>query len=203
VARACKSRGLAKLPPLQGAVAIRRYERKSPGELLHMDTKKLHRFDKPGHRVTGDRTQNTPRAGSQALHVAIDDHSRVGFSLLLPMRRPRAPAPSCWQRCATTRPWASRWAAHDRQRFCLQAAPLCQAAAPPGHQAHPHPPLHTTHQRQGRTVHPDLAARMGLRLHLSKFGCPRQRAGALDVSLQLPPTSLSHFPPPSSRSSRI
>ena len=83
VARACKSAGLAKLPPLQGAVAIRRYERATPGELLHMDTKKLHRFDKPGHRVTGDRTQNTPRAGSQALHVAIDDHSRVGFSLLL------------------------------------------------------------------------------------------------------------------------
>jgi transposase InsO family protein len=83
VARACKSCGLAKLPPLQGTVAIRRYERKTPGELLHMDTKKLHRFDKPGHRVTGDRTRNTPRAGSQALHVAIDDHSRVGFSLLL------------------------------------------------------------------------------------------------------------------------
>lgn len=83
VARACRAAGLARLPALQEAVAVRRYERKSPGELLHMDTKKLHRFDKPGHRVTGDRTQNTPRAGSQALHVAIDDHSRVGFSLLL------------------------------------------------------------------------------------------------------------------------
>lgn len=83
VARVCKCAGLAKLPGLHDAVAIRRYERKSPGELVHMDMKKLHRFDKPGHRVTGDRTQNTPRAGTQALHVAIDDHSRVGFSLLL------------------------------------------------------------------------------------------------------------------------
>lgn len=52
--------------------------------MLHLDTKKLHRFDRLGHRVTGDRIQNTPRAGSQALHVAIDDHSRVDFSLLLP-----------------------------------------------------------------------------------------------------------------------
>ena len=43
----------------------------------------LARFDKPGHRVTGDRTQNSRRAGWQALHVAIDDHSRVGFSLVL------------------------------------------------------------------------------------------------------------------------
>ncbi len=83
VARACKNAGLARLPALQDAVPVKRYERASPGELLHLDTKKLHRFDRPGHRVTGDRTQNTPRAGSQALHVAIDDHSRVGFSLLL------------------------------------------------------------------------------------------------------------------------
>ena len=39
--------------------------------------------DRPGHRVTGDCTRNTPRAGWQALHVAIDDHSRVGFSQVL------------------------------------------------------------------------------------------------------------------------
>ena len=83
VARACKGAGLARLASLQDAVPVRRYERASPGELLHLDTKKLGRFDKPGHRVTGDRTQNTPRAGWQALHVAIDDHSRVGFSLML------------------------------------------------------------------------------------------------------------------------
>lgn len=74
---------MARLPALQDTVPIRRYERASPGELLHMDTKRLHRFDKPGHRVTGDRIQNTPRSGSQALHVAIDDHCRVCFSLLL------------------------------------------------------------------------------------------------------------------------
>jgi len=83
VARVCKAAGVARLPALQQAVPVRRYERVSPGELLHLDTKKLGRFDKPGHRVTGDRTQNTPRAGWQALHVAIDDHSRVGFSLML------------------------------------------------------------------------------------------------------------------------
>jgi transposase InsO family protein len=83
VARACKAAGVARLPAWQDAVPVRRYERQSAGELLHLDTKKLGRFDKPGHRVTGDRTQNTPRAGWQALHVAIDDHSRVGFSQML------------------------------------------------------------------------------------------------------------------------
>jgi len=83
VARACKAAGVARLPSMQDAVPVRRYERKTAGELLHLDTKKLGRFDKPGHRVTGDRTQNSRRAGWQALHVAIDDHSRVGFSLML------------------------------------------------------------------------------------------------------------------------
>jgi transposase InsO family protein len=80
VARTCKAAGVARLPALEPGSAIRRYERKSAGELLHIDTKKLARFEQPGHRVTGDRTRYTPRAGWQALHVAIDDHSRVGFS---------------------------------------------------------------------------------------------------------------------------
>jgi transposase InsO family protein len=83
VARACQAAGLAKLPPLQDQPAGPRYGRSGVGELLHLDTKKLGRFERPGHRVTGDRTQSTPNAGWQALHVAIDDHSRVGFSQVL------------------------------------------------------------------------------------------------------------------------
>lgn len=83
VARACQAAGLARLPALEPATAPRRYERSRPGELLHLDTKKLGRFAQPGHRVTGDRSRCTRRAGWQALHVAIDDHSRVGFSQVL------------------------------------------------------------------------------------------------------------------------
>jgi transposase InsO family protein len=83
VARACQAAGVARLPALEPASAPRRYERQHAGELLHIDTKKLARFEQPGHRVTGDRTRYTPRAGWQALHVAIDDHSRVGFSQML------------------------------------------------------------------------------------------------------------------------
>jgi transposase InsO family protein len=83
VARACKAGGLARLPALEPSTAPRRYERSSAGELLHLDTKKLGRFEQPGHRVTGDRTVRTRSAGWQALHVAIDDHSRVGFSQML------------------------------------------------------------------------------------------------------------------------
>lgn len=83
VGRICAKAGAAKLPPIEGAPPIRRYERKTPGELLHLDTKRLARFDRPGHRVTGDVTQFSHKPGYHALHVAIDDHSRVGFSLML------------------------------------------------------------------------------------------------------------------------
>ena len=65
---------------------MRRYERQHPGELIHIDIKKLGRFDRPGHRVTGDRTgqSNCRGVGWEYLHVCIDDHSRVAFSQILP-----------------------------------------------------------------------------------------------------------------------
>jgi transposase InsO family protein len=90
VGRLCVSAGVAKLPPLQETPPKRRYERKTPGEIVHMDTKKLARFDRPGHRVTGDMSQFSKTPGYHALHVAIDDHSRVGFSLILPDEKARS-----------------------------------------------------------------------------------------------------------------
>lgn len=62
-----------------------RYERCSPGELVHVDIKKLGRIIRPGHRVTGDRSsQAKGKAGWQHVYVAIDDHSRLGFAAVLP-----------------------------------------------------------------------------------------------------------------------
>jgi transposase InsO family protein len=64
---------------------IVRYERSSPGELVHVDCKKLGRIVKPGHRVTGDRsTRAKGAAGWQYLFVRIDDHSRLGFASVYP-----------------------------------------------------------------------------------------------------------------------
>lgn len=64
---------------------IVRYERAAPGELVHVDCKKLGRVVAPGHRVTGDRSQRARgRAGWQYLYVAIDDHSRLGFARVHP-----------------------------------------------------------------------------------------------------------------------
>ena len=55
-----------------------------PGELIHVDIKKLSRIVRPGHRVTGDRSRRAQGAGWQYLYVAIDDYSRLGFARVYP-----------------------------------------------------------------------------------------------------------------------
>ncbi|ATJ81412.1 IS481 family transposase [Halomonas beimenensis] len=84
VARILKRKGLNRLALLSPARPDNRYEHDAPGDLLHLDIKKLGRFERPGHRVTGDRQQNTPGAGWEYVHIAIDDHSRVAFGTLYP-----------------------------------------------------------------------------------------------------------------------
>lgn len=70
---------LSSLKALEPALPIQRYERDAPGELLHIDTKKLGRIVRPSHRVTGNRRDSVEGAGWEFAHVAIDDHSRAGF----------------------------------------------------------------------------------------------------------------------------
>jgi transposase InsO family protein len=80
--------GLGRLPPLVPRPPIVRYERATPGELLHIDAKRLGRIAPGivGHRITGNRAQRGPRSrtGWETLHVAIDDASRVAYAELLP-----------------------------------------------------------------------------------------------------------------------
>lgn len=80
VARILKRAGLNRLANLDPPKPANRYEYAAPGDLLHLDIKKLGRFRRPGHRVTGDRS-NTPSRGPgwEYVHIAIDDHSRVAF----------------------------------------------------------------------------------------------------------------------------
>jgi len=64
-------------------VVVQRYERAHPGELLHLDTKKLARIQQPGHRVTGNRQVMARGVGYEFAHVAIDDYSRFAYVELL------------------------------------------------------------------------------------------------------------------------
>lgn len=84
VARLLEREGLNRLSALAPARAANRYEHDAPGDLLHLDIKKLGRFERPGHRVTGDRQQTTRGAGWEYVHIAIDDHSRVAFGTRYP-----------------------------------------------------------------------------------------------------------------------
>ncbi len=86
VSRILRRRGLNKLSALEPSEPVRRYEREHPGEIIHIDIKKLGRFNSIGHRITGDRTgqSNDRGVGWEYLHLAIDDHSRVGYSEILP-----------------------------------------------------------------------------------------------------------------------
>ena len=83
VSRVLHRSGLSRLGPLHPPEPIRRYERSQPGELLHLDTKKLGRIERVGHRITGEPRDSTPGAGWEVVHVAIDDHSRVGYVQVL------------------------------------------------------------------------------------------------------------------------
>jgi transposase InsO family protein len=67
---------------------IVRYERERPGELVHVDIKRLGRFYTVGKAILGDGVHRSPRAGWQYLHLAIDDHSRLAYAELLPSESP-------------------------------------------------------------------------------------------------------------------
>jgi len=80
--------GLGKLAALEPKVPIVRYERSRPGEMIHLDIKKLGRFDVAGHRATGDRQAGRSRhAGWDFLHVCVDDASRLAYTEILPSER--------------------------------------------------------------------------------------------------------------------
>jgi transposase InsO family protein len=79
VAAVLKRRGLERLSRLTPKPVVVRYERQRPGELLHLDTKKLGRFRRVGHRITGDRQRRHGRGGYEFAHVCIDDHSRLAY----------------------------------------------------------------------------------------------------------------------------
>jgi transposase InsO family protein len=84
VSRVLRRAGLSRLSDLRPDEPVQRYERDHPGELLHIDIKKLGRFDKVGHRITGDRRQRARQIGWDYVFVAVDDHSRVAFTEIYP-----------------------------------------------------------------------------------------------------------------------
>jgi len=75
--------GLARLSQLEPPRMVTRYERSRPGELLHMDTKKLGRIARIGHRISGDRRSRVKGIGWEYLHVCVDDATRLAYTEIL------------------------------------------------------------------------------------------------------------------------
>ena len=84
VSRILRRAGLNRLRSLDPPPPVVRYEHNHPGDLIHFDIKRLACIRKPGHRVTGQRRGESRGVGYEYLHVAIDDHSRIAFTAMLP-----------------------------------------------------------------------------------------------------------------------
>jgi transposase InsO family protein len=71
--------GMSRLAPVDAGELTNRYERAMPGELVHIDVKKLGRIEREGHRVHGDRTRRARGAGWEFVHVCVDDCTRLAY----------------------------------------------------------------------------------------------------------------------------
>ena len=157
-----------------------RYERSRPGELVHIDVKKLGRIEGgAGKRAFGDRRRRAARTytdsdghrrgskGWEYVHIAIDDYSRLAYAGG-PRRREgldRDRLPAARDRLLRPLRHHRRTRAH-RQRLLLPRHPARTRLPPAPHPPPPHPPLPATNQRQSRTLHPHPARRLGPRPHL-------------------------------------
>ena len=84
VSRILQRLKLNRIRDLEPASPVIRYEHEAPGDLLHLDIKKLGRIGCVGHRIHGDRKRHARHVGWEYVHVAIDDHSRIAFSQVWP-----------------------------------------------------------------------------------------------------------------------
>lgn len=79
--------GLGRLSALEPKPPVVRYEWSRPGDMVHLDIKKLARIERVGHRIHGDRARSVEGAGWEYLHVCVDDASRVSYAETLPNER--------------------------------------------------------------------------------------------------------------------
>ena len=198
--------GLGKRSRLEPLEPSNRYQRERPGELVHIDVKKLGRIEHVGHRITGNRASQHARTldrGSAAIgweyvHVCVDDATRLAYVEVLAdekgAHRRRLSAPRRRFLRLARHPCRAR---HDRQRRRLPLDParprLPRARPPPP----PHPALPATHQRQSRRF---IRTMLGGWAYGAIYGSSTERTRALPGWLdhynrRRPHRSLNRQPP--------
>jgi transposase InsO family protein len=155
--------GLNRLKALEPAEPVRCYEREHPGELIHIDIKKLGKFNRTGHRITGDRARRSCGPGWEFVHVGIDDASRIAYAEIKKDER-KGSAVAFLE--AAVAYYAKLGITVERvmtdNGSCYRSRAFSRACKRLGLKTHPHQALYAEDQRQGRALHPDRAARMGL-----------------------------------------
>jgi transposase-like protein len=191
--------GCSRLKPRMPRDAIVRYERELPGELVHVDVKKLGRIIRPGHRVTGDRSRRAKgKAGWLYLFAAIDDATRLGFAQL----HPDETADSALAFLAACGLFyghhgirIERVLTDNGTCFKRRWAEGCQARAISRSQD---APRSAPNQRQGRALHPHDARALGLRLPLRRrtraLSRPSARPRLVQSLPQTPRPRRTHTP---------
>ncbi len=84
VSRILRRLKLNRMRDLEPSPVVIRYEHAAPGDLLHLDIKRLVRIARPSHRVTGDYRDKVPGIGAEFVHIAIDDYTRIAFAAIYP-----------------------------------------------------------------------------------------------------------------------
>lgn len=90
VSRVLRRLKLNRIRDLEPRLPPNRYEHAAPGDMLHLDIKRLVRIQRPSHRVTGNRRDGVKGIGAEFLHIAIDDHSRIAFTAMYPDQTERS-----------------------------------------------------------------------------------------------------------------
>jgi len=199
VSRVLRRAGLSRLRDLAPAEPARRYERARPGEMIHIDIKKLGRFERTGHRITGDRRgqSNSRGVGWEYVHVCIDDPSRIAFTGILPDEKAVSAiaflgdAVRFYARLGVTVERVMTDNGSCYKSFAFRAA--CRELGLRHIRTRPYTPrTNGKDQRQGRTLHQDRAPVMGLCAGLPDLGPAQEASARLAPQLQLAPTAWRH-----------
>ena len=167
--------GLGRLGRLGLEPAIR-YERARPGELVHIDVKKLGRIRGVGHRVSGSRASQTKTRrtgklrevhGWEFVHVAVDDYSRLAYAEVLDDETAASAAGFLRRAVAFYRRYGiTVERVLTDNGGCYRAVLHALVCRLLGIKTPAHPPLPAADKRQGGTLHPHHARRLGLRTDL-------------------------------------
>lgn len=198
VSRVLRRAKLSRVRDLEPREPVRRYQRDRPGELLHIDIKKLGRFQKAGHRVTGSRAERSNgRPGWECVHVCVDDASRVAFTAI--HRDETAASATAFLRDAVAyyeslgvrveRVMTDNGSCYTSRAF----AAACRTLGLRHIRTRPYSPkTNGKAERFIQTALTDRPARMGLRQAVPNFRTQSGPVAGLDTRRQLAPKPLRH-----------